>query len=149
MSQFSIKVYKGNTPPNHHLMMMGHCQNTFFWPRPKDTMMQLILVKVTVHPALQIVTTERRECDTRLGMIWAAWAAGGRSGRLRLHVCIDCTLSSLRRRAMRGAAAGSMLVAGASVVKKWLVALESRMAHCLILAALVAMVLRRIEAARA
>jgi hypothetical protein len=30
MSQFSIKVYVGNTPPNHHLM--GHCQNTFFSP---------------------------------------------------------------------------------------------------------------------
>jgi hypothetical protein len=37
MSQFSIKVYVGNTPPNHCLMMMGRCQNTFFWPHPDDT----------------------------------------------------------------------------------------------------------------
>ena len=30
MSQFNIKVYVGNTPLNHHLMMMGHRQNIFF-----------------------------------------------------------------------------------------------------------------------
>ncbi len=35
MSQFSIKVYVGYTPPNHRLMMMGHRQNTFFLARPK------------------------------------------------------------------------------------------------------------------
>jgi hypothetical protein len=36
MSQFSIKVYVGNNFPNHRLMMMGHCQNTFFWPPPNN-----------------------------------------------------------------------------------------------------------------
>jgi hypothetical protein len=36
MSQFSIKVNIGNTPPNHCLMMMGHCQNPFFGPRPNN-----------------------------------------------------------------------------------------------------------------
>jgi hypothetical protein len=82
-------------------------------------------------------------------MMWAAQAAGKRSGRLRVHVYIDCTLSSLGRWAMRGAAAGSMLVAGVLVVRKWLVAPESRITHCLIVAALAVMVLRRIEAARA
>jgi hypothetical protein len=46
-------------------------------------------------------------------------------------VCVDCTLSLLGRRAMRGIAASTMLVAGASVVKKWLVAPELKMAHCL------------------
>jgi hypothetical protein len=30
MSQLSIKVYIGNAPPNHCLMMMGHRQNTLF-----------------------------------------------------------------------------------------------------------------------
>ncbi len=36
MSQFIIKVYVGNTSPNHHLMMMGHRQDTVFWPRQND-----------------------------------------------------------------------------------------------------------------
>jgi hypothetical protein len=35
MSQFSIKVYVGNTPLNHRLMMMGHCQNNFVLAMPK------------------------------------------------------------------------------------------------------------------
>ena len=42
-----------------------------------------------------------------------------------------------------------MLVAGASVVRKWLVAPESRMAHRLMVAASVVIVLRRTEAASA
>jgi hypothetical protein len=50
---------------------------------------------------------------------------------------------------MRGTSAGTMLVAGASVVRKWLVAPESRMAHRLMVAALVFIVLRRTEAASA
>ena len=50
------------------------------------------------------------------------------------------------RRAMRGTSAGTMLVlVGASVVRKWLVAPESRMAHCLMVAASVVIVLRRTE----
>jgi hypothetical protein len=123
------------------------------WPhtivRPGYMMVQLILVKVTMHPVLHIVTMERRECDTRPVMMWAAQAAGKRSSRSRVHVCVECTLSPLVRRAMRGAAAGSMSVAGASIVRKWLVAPESRMAHRLMVATLVGMVLTRIAAARA
>ena len=42
---------------------------------------------------------------------------------------------------------GTMLVAGAYVVWKWLVAPESRMTHCLMVAALAVIVLRRTEAA--
>ncbi len=41
MSQFSIKVYVGNTTPNHPLMMMGHCQNTFFWPCLNDIVIHI------------------------------------------------------------------------------------------------------------
>ncbi len=43
-------------------------------------------MKVTVHPALHMVTTERREWDARLGMIWAARVPTGRSGRSRVQV---------------------------------------------------------------
>ena len=99
-------------------------------------MVQLIFVKVTVHPALHMVTTERRECDARPGMMCAARAPAGRFGRSRVHVWVECTLSPLGRQAMRG-----------TVVRKWLVAPESRMAHCLMVAALVVMVLSRTEAA--
>jgi hypothetical protein len=50
---------------------------------------------------------------------------------------------------MRGTAARTMFVAGALVVKKWLVAPESRMVHCVMVAASTLIVLRRMEAARA
>ncbi len=112
-------------------------------------MVQLILVKVTVHPALHMVTMERRECDARPGMMWAARAPAGRSGRSRVQVCIDCTLSPFGRRARRGTVAGTMLVASASVVRKWLVAPKSRIAHPLMVVASVAIVWRRTEAASA
>ncbi len=109
----------------------------------------MIFVKVTVHPALHMVTTERREWDTRPGMMWAALVPTGSAGRSRVQVCVDCTLLPLGRQVMRGTVARMMLVAGALVVRKWLVAPESRMAHCLMVAALVVVVLRRMKAARA
>ncbi len=112
-------------------------------------MVQLIFVKVTVHPALHIVTTESNKCDARPGITWAAQALAGRSGKLRVQVCVNCTLSMFGRQAMRGTAAGTMFVAGALVVKKWLIAPESRMAHCFMVAASTLIVLRRMEAARA
>jgi hypothetical protein len=112
-------------------------------------MVQLIFVKVTVQPALHMVTTEISEWEARPGMMCAARAPAGRSGRSRVQVCVDCTLSPFGRRAMRGTVAGTMLVAGASVVRKWLVAPESRIAHCLMVVASVAIVRRRTEAASA
>jgi hypothetical protein len=112
-------------------------------------MVQLIFVKATVHPALHIVMTESNECDARPGMILAAWAPAGRSGKSRVQVCVDCTLSPFGRLAMRGTAARAMFVAGALVVKKWLVAPESRMAHHFMVTASTLIVLRRMEAAQA
>jgi hypothetical protein len=50
---------------------------------------------------------------------------------------------------MRSTVARTMLVVGASVVREWLIALESRMAHHLMVAALTLIVLRRMEAASA
>ncbi len=74
-------------------------------------MVQLIFVKVTMHPALHIVTTESNEYDARPGITCAAWAPAGRSGKSRVQVCVDCTLSPFGRRAMRGTAARTMFVA--------------------------------------
>jgi hypothetical protein len=48
-----------------------------------------------------------------------------------------------------GVVVGKILLAGASVVKKWLVAPESRMAHHLMVSASVLIVFNRTEAARA
>ncbi len=98
---------------------------------------------------LHIVTMERWECDASLGVMCAARVPGGRFGRLRVQVWVDCTLSPLGSRVMRGTVAGMMLVAGASVVRKWMGALESRMAQFLMVVASVEIVLRRMEAASA
>ncbi len=76
-------------------------------------MVQLIFVKVTMHSALHIVTTESNECDARPGITWAACVLAGRSGKSRVQVCVNCTLSLFGRQPMRGTAAGTMFVAGA------------------------------------
>jgi hypothetical protein len=111
-------------------------------------MIQLIFVKVTMHPALHIVMAESNECDARPGITWAAWAPAGRSGKSRVQVCVNCTLPLFGRQAMRGTATRTMFVAGVLVVKKCLVAPESRKAHCLMVAASTLIVLRRMEATR-
>ncbi len=68
----------------HKPVLVHLCQQTIVRPRYK--MVQLIFVKVTVHPALHMVTTERREWDNRPRMIWAACAPAGRSGRSSVQV---------------------------------------------------------------
>jgi hypothetical protein len=108
-----------------------------------------ILVKLMVHPVLHKLTADRSECEARPGMMWVARACGGNEGMLMVHVCVECTHSSLGRRAMMGLLVGTMLVAGGSVTRKWLVVPESRMAHCLMVSALVLIVFNRTEAAKA
>jgi len=68
----------------HKPLLVHLCPQTIVQPR--YTMVQLIFVKVTVHPALHMVTTERREWDARPGMIWAARVPAGRSGRSSVQV---------------------------------------------------------------
>ncbi len=53
-----------------------------------------------MHPVLLIVTTESNKCDARLGITWAARVPAGRSGKLRVQVCVDCTFSPFGRQAM-------------------------------------------------
>ena len=89
-------------------------------------MVHPILVKCTVHPALHRVTTDRSECEARPGIMWAARALGGREGMSRVHVCVECTRAPFGRRVLMGVVVGRILVAGALVVRKWLVAPESR-----------------------
>ncbi len=107
------------------------------------------MVKCTVHPALHRVTTDRRECEARPGIMWAAQALGGREGMSRVHVCVECTRAPFGRRVTMGAVVGRILVAGPLVVNKWLVAPESRMAHFFMVSASTLIVFNRTEAARA
>jgi len=68
----------------HKSVLVHLCPPTIM--RPQYTMVQLIFVKVTVHPALHTVTTERREWDATPRMIWAARAPAGRSSRSSVQV---------------------------------------------------------------
>ena len=106
-------------------------------------------VKSTSHPALHSVTTLMRECDAKPGMMWARRAAAGRPGRSNVPVCVDCTLSPLGRRATIGFWVGWMLVTCAPVVRKLLVAPESKMAHLLMASMSMMTVRRSVAAARA
>jgi hypothetical protein len=56
-------------------------------------MVQLIFMKVTMHPAFHIVTTESNKCDARLGITRAAQTLARRSGSSTVQMCVDCTLS--------------------------------------------------------
>ena len=113
-------------------------------------MVHPILVKCDLQPVLHRVTTDRSNCEARSGIMWAARTLGGREGMLRVQVCVECTSGvPFGRQAMIGVVVARILVAGASVVRKWLVAPESRVAQLLLVSALVLIVFKRIEAARA
>ncbi len=89
------------------------------------------MVKAILQPALQSVTTEMREWDAELGMMWARQAAAGSAGMSNVHVCVEVARSPLGSRATMGLVVGVMLVVGVINVRKWLVAPESRMAQFL------------------
>ena len=91
------------------------------WPQ---TMVHLILAEYTLQWALHRVTTDRSVCEARPGIMWAAraLALGGRDGVLRVHMCMECTRAQFGRQGMMGIVVGRILVAGALVVRKWLVA---------------------------
>ena len=81
-------------------------------------MVHPILVKLTVHPALQRVTAEISECEARPEMICVVRALVGRDGRSNVQVCVDWTRSPLGSFAVIGVRVGVTSSAGASVVKK-------------------------------
>jgi hypothetical protein len=83
------------------------------------------------------------------GMMWAARASVDSAGMSRAHVCMDCTRSPFGRWVTMGVVAGCMLRAGALVVRKGLVVLESWMAQLRMVWTSVLIVLRRMAAANA
>jgi hypothetical protein len=136
-------------------VVRGTIQSPIHWHLCPQTIVLLqymivhwIFVKVTVQPVLHIITTESSKWEARPGMMWADRSPGGNNGMLSVHMCIECTRLPLGKWANMSMVVGRMLVAGALVVRMWLVALESRIAHRLMVLASVLIVLRRIKAAR-
>jgi hypothetical protein len=90
-----------------------------------------------------------RECEANRGMMWARRAVVGRSGKSSMHVCVVCTSSALGKRVTMGLMARWMLLTGALVVRKLIIAPESKMAQLLMEPMLMLTVRRRKAAARA
>jgi hypothetical protein len=99
-------------------------------------------MKATLQLALHRVAVEMREWETRLGMTWVWLAKAGRAEMLRVHVCMGCRRLPFGSLAMMGLLVGCMLVTGAAVMRKQLVAPESRMAYARMTAMLILTVCR-------
>ena len=59
-----------------------------------------------------------RDPDARNGKMWASRAAAGRSGKFRLHVCVDWMVPPSRSWAVMPGIAVRLFVNGALVVTK-------------------------------
>jgi hypothetical protein len=90
-----------------------------------------------------------RECEANPGMMWARRAVVGRLGESSVHVCVDCTCSLLGKRVAMGLMARWTLLMEALVMRKLLIAPESKMAQLLMESMLMLTVWRRVAAARA
>ncbi len=106
-------------------------------------------MKRTLHPVLQSVTTLMRECNAKPGMMWARCAAAGSSGKSNMQVCVVCTWLPLGRCATIDLLAFCTVVIGMLVVRKLLVAPESKMAHLLMVSMSMLTVQRSAALARA
>ena len=108
-----------------------------------------ILVKVISQPASHSVTTESREWDARPGMMYPVRAFSGKPGRLSRHLWVDLTLFPSGSVTVIRCWSPSIIVASASVIKKLLVAPESKIAQCFMFSFVRVIVLRRFVAAPA
>jgi hypothetical protein len=108
-----------------------------------------IFVKRTLHPALQSVTTLTRECDAKPEMIWARHAVAGSLGKSNVQLFVDHTWSPLGRHATIGLLAICKLVMVMPVVRKLLVAPESKMTHLVMVSMSMLTVQSSVAAARA
>jgi hypothetical protein len=117
--------------------------------QPQCIIVHPIFVKRTSHLALQSVITLTRECNAKPGMMWARRTAAGSLGKSNMQVCMDCTWSLLGRCATMCLLASCTLVMGALVVRKLLVAPESKMVHLLMVSMSMFTVQRSAAVARA
>ena len=102
---------------------------------PLYLMVHPILLKVTSHPALHSVTTEMREWEARVGRMCAIPALSGNPSMVSSHVWVEQMRSPFGSVARIGVTVGCLFVPGAVVVRKWLLAPESTMAHWFTLSA--------------
>ncbi len=70
-------------------------------------------------------------CEANPGMMRARHAVVGRLAKFSMHVCVDCTRSPLGKHATMGLMASWTLLTGALVMRKMLVAPESKMTQML------------------
>jgi hypothetical protein len=117
--------------------------------RPRYLIEHPIFVNSTLHPTLLSMTMLMRECEANPGMMLARHALVGRSGKSSMHVCVDCTRAPLGKCATMGLMACRTLLMEALVVRKLLVAPESKMAQLLMDSMLMLTVWRRVAMARA
>ena len=117
--------------------------------RPRYLIEHPIFVNSTSHPTLHSMTTLMRECEANPGMMWVRRAGVGRLGKSSMHVCVDCTHSLLGKHATMGLMVRWTLLTGALVMRKLLVAPESKMAQLLMESMSMWTVQRRVAAARA
>lgn len=100
---------------------------------PSKTTLTLVLLNVTSHPALHSVTTDINECEANPGMMCPRRAVIGSPGMFSVHSCVDFTLFPSGRLTVMPSSMRSLLATCAVVIKKLLVAPESRIAHLWIL----------------
>ena len=117
--------------------------------RPLYLMVTFILVYVTPHPASHNATTESRECDARPGRMYPVRALVGSWGRSSVHCWVDWTLFPSGSVTMICCVLLSIDLTCAPVIKKLLVAPESKIAHCLMFSLLRVTVLSSAAAAPA
>ncbi len=117
--------------------------------RPRYLIKHPIFVNSTLHSALHSVTALMRECEANPEMMWARRAIVGRLGKSSMHMCVSCTHSLLGKRATMGLMAHWTLMMRVLVVRKLLVAPESKMAQLLMESMSMLTVWRRVAAARA
>ena len=104
---------------------------------PLYVTMQFIFVKITVHPALHNFTTDIKACEFNPGTIWASLALSGSVGMSNSHISLVCICSPFGSVTLIGFVVGLRLIAGEFTIRKWLVAPESKMAHCSTLSLLI------------
>ena len=75
-------------------------------------------LKMAVQPASQSWPMEMSEVSPRAGKMWAMRAAGGRSGRWRSTMCVECMVLESGKETTRGSVTGRLLVKRALVDKK-------------------------------
>ncbi len=83
---------------------------------------------IMVYPLSQNLLVAINQEWERPGIMCASVTSSGSHGMLRLQVCVEVSLLPSGMVTVRGATAGLMFIAGASVVKKWAVAPVSLMA---------------------